>query len=511
MHAIIYDRASTEGQKDNFSRVNAREVGIRIAEQNGYTWEYVKEIGSGTTLSGRPKMLAILDRIAAGEVQRVIVQDLDRLARPIERAVYETIRNIFIDYDIIVHTQGGTYDFADDDSDFVADINMAVSKKEALRIRKRMRRAKSAKAEAGGWLGGQPPTGYKIIYRDNEPGKKPASDLAINEGERDLINFIFDTLDRTNGNSNQTARIVNKEKFVTQRGGRFTPFMVRKIARRQLSMGIVTSSYTDHVTYRPDLQIISVDKFQRVQSLLDKRKAGERGARGHYAFSGFVICGNCGGPVVAAKGADLRYFCANRRNGTDVCKHGKAYSHAKILPAVIMVIEDIIARLGGLDYALNNAAEAYGKTVSEEALEAAISGDLQVTAHEKTRIIDAIAGGILTPDEARRKLDELRESETRLKIELAGISEKATIREDFLNAIEVLKSTDIKGRLTCISEEQPAIFRRLLGLIFKPNTLRVWIAGPREPAEIEGYELTGSLATLLIAAVSFDTTAKAPL
>ncbi len=65
MHAIIYDRASTHLQEDNYSRINAETEGVRIAEQHGYTWEYVKEIGSGTTLSGRPKMMKILDRIAA--------------------------------------------------------------------------------------------------------------------------------------------------------------------------------------------------------------------------------------------------------------------------------------------------------------------------------------------------------------------------------------------------------------------------------------------------------------
>ncbi len=51
MRAIIYDRASTTMQKDNWSRVNAKDVGIRIAEQHGFSWEYVKEIGSGTTLT----------------------------------------------------------------------------------------------------------------------------------------------------------------------------------------------------------------------------------------------------------------------------------------------------------------------------------------------------------------------------------------------------------------------------------------------------------------------------
>ena len=141
-HAVIYDRGSTINQKDNWSRVHAKKHGIRIAEQNGYTYEYLKEIGSGTTLVNRPEMLRILDRIAASEIQVIIVQDLDRLARPTDRSVYDTIRSFCLKYDVIIHTHSGAFDFADDDNDFVADIHMAVAKKESRRIKKRLSRGR---------------------------------------------------------------------------------------------------------------------------------------------------------------------------------------------------------------------------------------------------------------------------------------------------------------------------------------------------------------------------------
>jgi DNA invertase Pin-like site-specific DNA recombinase len=44
-----------------------------------------------------------LDRIAAGEIQVIIVQDLDRLARPEEAVVYTTIRQVIMEYNVIIH------------------------------------------------------------------------------------------------------------------------------------------------------------------------------------------------------------------------------------------------------------------------------------------------------------------------------------------------------------------------------------------------------------------------
>lgn len=494
MHAIIYDRASTHLQEDNYSRINAREVGIRIAEQHGWTWEYIKEIGSGTTLAGRPKMMKILDRIAAGEVQRVIVQELDRLARPVERAVYDTIRNIFITYNVIVLTHNGVYDFSNDDHDFVADINMAVAKKEAQRIKKRIHRGRVARVESGKFLCGKPPFGYKIVH--SLVGKKRVSDLAINDNESPLVHAVFDTLEATGGNIGKTAVVLNEAGYRTRTGKRFMPNTIRKIAGRKLYIGIMESELTDKVIHRPKLQIIPVTQFERVQALIKTRKRPTPGAKGRYPFTGFVVCGTCGGPMVGAKnGNKLYYACVTRRKfGPTACACGRHYRNDWLIAATAALIAETMENSGVIEKILNDAVNEYGKTVSEEALEAAIDGELKIVKEQRKRIIDAIADGVLTQVEATEKLNSLRESEERLIVERANVSEKAAIRDDFLKAIKILKQVSIRDELMTIASEQPATFRRLLGMVFEPNSLRV---EQNLSLTITGYRFTGAFSDLI--------------
>ena len=485
-HAIIYDRASTKMQQDNWSRENAKEVGIRIAEQNGFTWEYVKEIGSGTTLTGRPKMMSILDRVAAGEVQAIIVQDLDRLARPVERATFETIRNIFIEYGILVYTHTGVFDFTDDDSDFVADINMAVAKKERQRIIKRIKRSIKTKSEAGQYIGGKPPLGYRIKRDENGKG----IDIEIDPNEAKLIQTIFDTLEEMGGNLNATTKALNQAGYTGKEGHRFWTNTLRSIANRRLYIGFIESNVTEKITYRPELQSISSDQFERVQSLIKGRsgKSRDMGRRGHYILTGFVICG---GSMAASKTRyGVRYQCYSRRHrGRAACKKSKTHSERLILPPVIEFLANFIQDQIDFYSAMENAAATYGKSVSEEALEAAVKGELTSVRAGKDRLVEAISLGILTTEEAAAKLEDLREQERRLISEMAGIGEKAAVLEEWQQALEALRNLDLSEALTDLAKHKPIAFRRLMAIVFKPNSLRVQKIRRRQYSLV-GYELT---------------------
>jgi DNA invertase Pin-like site-specific DNA recombinase len=495
MHAIIYDRASTKMQKDNYSRVNAREVGIRIAEQNGFTWEYVKEIGSGTTLTGRPKIMKILDRIAAGEVQIIIVQDLDRLARPEDAIVYKTIRDVIMEYNVIIYTHSARVNLNNDDDDFVADINMAVSKKERRRILKRMKRSMKAKADQGRFTGGGVALGYKVIHLDRD------SDLAVDESEAETVKAAFNILQATGGNMGAAAKQMNKLGHRGKKGQLFAPHTIRLLANRRLYIGIFETGYTDKITHRPDLQIISGQQFDRVQSLIKSRagKSKDMGRRGRYVFTGFVACGACGGPMVAAKqvrtGA-IAYQCATQRaHGTAACPGNKAYSEHLILPPIVEFLAGFIRNQIDFNAALDSAAAQYGKTVTEEAIEASISGEIASVQAGKERLIEAISLGILTNQEAAAKLAELRAQEARLIAELSGIAEKVEIMAEWQKALDALKKQDITGRLYELAELNPASFRQLLSLVFEPNSLRVrtYRQGRKWVGELISYKLTEAM------------------
>ncbi len=396
-HAIIYDRASTNLQKDNYSRVNAREYGIRIAEQNGFTWEYVKEIGSGTTLTGRPEMMKILDRIAAGEIQIIIVQELDRLARPEEPVIYSTIRNTIMRYNVIIYTHTSQVDLNDDDDDFVADITMSVAKKERRRTLKRMRRGMKARAESGKFACGPAGMGYVVT------GSGSNSDLEVDPEGAKLVKLIFDTLETTDGNLHRTAQQLNEMGYRGSWGGAFRANTLKRIVERKLFIGILETSLTEQVFHRPDLQIITIEQFEKVNKMLEKRSdksKNAKGVKGRYIFTGFVACGNCGGTMVGARRTegDITYQCVARRHyGKTACSASKAYAEHLILPPVVEFLTELIHNQIDLQNSLNEATAKYGKSITEEALEAAIQGELVSVKAGKQRLVVPLAPVFLQP------------------------------------------------------------------------------------------------------------------
>lgn len=493
-HGIIYDRASTKNQKDNYSRVNAREVGIKVAEQYCSTWEYIKEIGSGTTLTGRPELMKILDRIAAGEIQVIIVQDLDRLARPEEAVVYSTIRQVIMEYNVIIYTHTSRVDLNNDDDDFVADITMSVAKKERRRILKRMKRSKKAKADQGCYVSGAPGLGYEVVY----PAGTKNGDLAILEKEVKLVKLIMDTLESTGGSYWATAKKLNEQGYTGKSGKLFTANSIKVIASRKLYIGIFETKITDKITHRPDLQIISVSQFEHVQELIKRRARQDKpsmGKYGHYILTGFVACGHCGGPTHAANMKKfVAYQCSNYRHFGRAACSGKTYTEHLILPPIIEFLAGFIQSQIDFLAAADTAAAQYGKSVTEEALEAAVQGELASVQAGKQRLIEAISLGILTNQEAAVKLAELREQEQRLTIELSSIAEKTAIMAQWQIALDALKGQDITGKLYELAEREPIALRRILSIVFEPNSIRVRtqrrLGSKKWVGILEDYKLT---------------------
>jgi DNA invertase Pin-like site-specific DNA recombinase len=79
--AIIYCRVSTQEQKDGYSLRQQEEALRRWCEDNGYdVLEVVQDVGSGSHLE-RPGLDRVRDLVDSGVVDRVVAQDLDRIAR----------------------------------------------------------------------------------------------------------------------------------------------------------------------------------------------------------------------------------------------------------------------------------------------------------------------------------------------------------------------------------------------------------------------------------------------
>jgi len=511
-HAVIYDRASTQRQENNWSREDALRVGKILAEKHGYIWELRQEIQSGESLTNRPVMRGILDDIEAGKIHAIICQDLIRLSRDEDTIDGLVIREVCRRFNVLVITQNKIYDFNRETDDNAADIEFLMAKWQKKASNRQVIRGMKEKARQGGFNGGKPPLGYQLVYtQPNKPGQKPSADLAIDDNEKGLAKLIFELFIELETAGGVSKRL-NEMGYRGKNGSHFSPSTIIRTIQKPIYAGFMTwgirkksrylRNFEQPYTYRPELQIVSTDVWEKANELMDRRSKPKKrqGEYGTHLFTGFLTCENCRGGVIGylhKKRDRVVYRCRDSAfYGKIKCEHGKNYNEHLVVQAVIPFMAQLIRDQIGLTDALNQAADQYGKTFTEAELEETIKAELSKIRKAKKRVVESIAEGILTPNEAKETLAELRDQESRLQRDLATIGEKAIIRSDYLNALEALKNKDIEQTLWTMSQTSKRSFRKLLRMIFEPNSIKVRterIPGSKKwRGVLEEYRLTES-------------------
>lgn len=59
-------------------------------------------------------------------------------------------------------------------------------------------------------------------------------------------------------------------------------------------------------------------------------------------------------------------------------------------------------------------------------------------------------------------------------IQLASIAEKTALQADWHKALSALDGKDVREVLTRLAQDEPLAFRRILSLVFEPNSIRVY-------------------------------------
>ena len=184
MRAAIYARVSTEHQeKHGYSLPSQLEACRKYAKERG--WQVVTEETddvSGATID-RPGWERVLDMAEAGQIDVVVVYDLDRLARTVatQMIAEKQLKRLGVE---IAYVQG---DYPDTpEGKLNKTIRAAVAEFERELIRERMRRGRRSSVKSGNILvHGQPPYGYRLEERD---GKRV---LVIYEPEARVVRLIF--------------------------------------------------------------------------------------------------------------------------------------------------------------------------------------------------------------------------------------------------------------------------------------------------------------------------------
>ena len=155
-------------------------AGVQKAQQLGFAYKVYVDGGKSAKdedITNRPALTELLSFVDAGEVSDIFVTETDRLTRSPE--LHFKLKVKFIRHGIIIHTHSGAkIDYADYDSEFMADLKALMSKREnslksARSVRGMTEAVKRGKAGGGVML----PYGYT---------KDPKGVLIVDEEEAEI-------------------------------------------------------------------------------------------------------------------------------------------------------------------------------------------------------------------------------------------------------------------------------------------------------------------------------------
>jgi site-specific DNA recombinase len=181
--AIAYARVSTDEQAKGYSLATQLDAVRQHAAHRGYHLvEEFQDDYTGASLD-RPALDRLREYVAHNRVDRLIVYDIDRLAR---KSVYQMlIEEELAKHGTLVEYVIGQYENSDEGR-LQKQIRASIAEYEKAKILERMKRGKRGKAQSGfPIVAARPPYGYQVR---SEPHK---SWLVVDEAEARIVRVVF--------------------------------------------------------------------------------------------------------------------------------------------------------------------------------------------------------------------------------------------------------------------------------------------------------------------------------
>lgn len=180
--ACVYTRVSTAEQANEGYSIDEQERMCKAAiESKG--WQYVTTYSdpgvTGRTMD-RPGLQSMICAIEANEINAVVIYKLDRLSRK-QRDTMTIIEDIILKNDVALVSLNETLDTSTPWGRAMIGILSSFNQMESENIQMRTAMGRQAKVEKGGYAGGKPPIGYRVI--DGE--------LVVVPDEAEIVRLVF--------------------------------------------------------------------------------------------------------------------------------------------------------------------------------------------------------------------------------------------------------------------------------------------------------------------------------
>jgi site-specific DNA recombinase len=500
--AAIYARVSSDKQREESTIASQTAALTDFARSRGYQvpaeWVFEDEGYSGASLV-RPGLERVRDLAAEGQIEAVLVHAPDRLSRKYAYQILliEELGRHGVETVFMKAPQTAT---AEDQ--LLVQFQGMIAEYERAQILERSRRGKRHRARQGqiSVLSGAP-YGYRYVRKSDDA----AARYEIIEAEADIVRMVYQSYIGAGMSIGAITRLLNQRGVPTRkrisRWERSTVWAVLRnpayrgtacfgkteTAPRQritrplrLRGGVGSRDSAHHERPRADWieiavpAIVADDIFARAQELLEQNKLlAPRRTIEPSIVQGLVSCRKCGYALsrtsTRSSARNIHYYrClgsdAWRNFSGPVCDSRPVRQDLLdqvVWAEVVRLLEDPSLIQSELDRRLEVARTAHPAKQRENALER----DLARTRKSMDRLLTAYQEELLSLDELRRRMPELRKREHALRTELQSILNQVNDRAVYLRLAETLSAFLAKLRTSAGSldiQERQRIVRLLV-------------------------------------------------
>ena len=536
--AAIYARVSSDKQKEENTIASQTAALIAFAAEQGYAvpaeWIFEDEGYSGASLI-RPGLERVRDLAAEGQLDAVLVYAPDRLSRRyayqillIEEFARTGVEILFIRSPWAAEDQ------------LLLQFQGMIAEYERAQILERSRRGKRHRARQGqvSVLSGAP-FGYRYVRKSEQS----AAYYEISEVEAPVVRLVYERYTVDGLSIGAIIRLLNEQRIPTRKQtGRWERSTVWAMLRNPAYKGAASFGKTqtaprqrvtrplrlrggmasrdsahherpqDEWIAIPVPPIIDEPTFALAQERLEANKThAPRRTIVPSVVQGLVSCANCGYALyrtsTRSSARTIHYYrClgsdAWRRLGGPIC-HSRPIRQDLLDSVAWTEIVKLLEDPGLIQRELDRRLEAARHTDPTRRREEALRRDLARLQKSIERLLTAYQEDLLSLDELRHRMPELRQREYATRAELQSIADQTTDRAAYLRLAETL--TAFLTRLGSSAETLDIIERqRVVRLLVKEILVsddRIIIrhsiprptgpSGGQDPSLIGGYPSPG--------------------
>jgi site-specific DNA recombinase len=473
--AAIYARVSSDRQKETHTIGSQVAALTQFAAEHNYLvppeWLFQDEGYSGATLV-RPGLEAMRDLAAAGHIEAALVYSPDRLSRKYAYQVLltEELSRCGVEVVFLKAPSG-----ASAEDQLLVQFQGMIAEYERAQIAERSRRGKRHRAQQGcvNVLSGAP-YGYRYVKKTDSADAY----YEIIEAEAAVVRLVFEKYTREGLRINAIARDLNEQDTPTRTGAtrweRSTVWaMLRNPAywgracfgkteirpRQRVTKplrernGVCSRNSANHEKPRqewvevPVPALVSEETFALAQEqLVQNKQHSPRRTLEPSLLQGMLVCERCGYSLYrTSTRTTARRLYYYRCIGSDAYRHlkGAVCDHPPVRQDVLdeFVWTELMRLLedpGLIEAELSRRVEAARNADPLKQREDQLRKDRLRLAKSIDRLLAAYQEDLMSLEELRRRMPDLRKQQQAVHTELVSLETAATDRTQYVRLIETL-------------------------------------------------------------------------